>query len=435
MMDVRVAAAKTIAVTLREQGSLATVLPEHQSKVKPRDRALLQELCFGTLRYYPRLALILEKLLAKPFKTKDSDLQALLACALYQLMETRIPAHAAIGESVQAAVGLRKNWAKGLINGVLRRFDREKGAICEELSQSRQFQSAHPRWLVDALDSAWPGHSDVIMAGNNQRPPMTLRVNRQQYSRDNYAKILEKSGFGCQMSALSADALVLHQPTDVADLPHFAEGGLSVQDEAAQLAAQLLDVQPKQRVLDACCAPGGKTCHLLELEPSLDVVALDIDEQRLARVQQNLNRLRLNAQLIAADASATDRWWDGQPFDRILLDAPCSATGVIRRHPDIKVLRRRADIAKLAALQLQLLEALWPLLAPGGKLLYATCSVLPQENTALVEQALQVLPGAQALPLNTDWGHTTTIGRQLFPQPQGHDGFYYALLQKRPTTD
>ncbi|MDM3870454.1 16S rRNA (cytosine(967)-C(5))-methyltransferase RsmB [Porticoccus sp. W117] len=434
-MDVRVAAAKAIAATLREQGSLATLLPECQSKVKARDRALLQELCFGTLRYYPRLALILEKLLAKPFKPKDNDLQALLACALYQLMETRIPPHAAIGESVQAAVALKKQWAKGLVNGVLRRFDREKDAICDEFSTSRQFQSCHPQWLIDALDAAWPADSDTIMAGNNQRPPMTLRVNRQKHSRENYAKILEKEGFGFQMSAISADALVLDQPADVAELPHFAEGGVSVQDEAAQLAAQLLSVQPNQRVLDACCAPGGKTCHLLELEPSLDVVALDIDEQRLSRVQQNLDRLQLAAELVTADACAVEQWWDGRQFDRILLDAPCSATGVIRRHPDIKVLRRPADIAKLAALQLQLLQALWPLLRDGGKLLYATCSILPEENNALVERALQELPGAQVVALDggghADWGCTTATGRQLFPQPQGHDGFYYALMQKQ----
>ncbi|MCV6603863.1 MAG: 16S rRNA (cytosine(967)-C(5))-methyltransferase RsmB, partial [Porticoccaceae bacterium] len=319
MMDVRVAAAKAIASALREQGSLATLVPEFQGKVKPRDRALLQELCFGTLRYYPRFALILEELLSKPFKVKDTDLQALLACALYQLLETRIPPHAAIGESVQAAVGLKKHWAKGLINGVLRRFDREKEAICSQLAEKFLYRWAHPQWLADALQAAWPEDWQAILEGNNQRPPMTLRVNRQKTSRESYMKVLQSADIGCQKSVISADAIVLDQPADVAALPHFAEGWLSVQDEAAQLAAQLLDAQPGQRVLDACCAPGGKTCHLLEREPTLDVVALDIDESRLTRVQQNLERLQLNAKLVAADASATGQWWDGQRFDRILL--------------------------------------------------------------------------------------------------------------------
>ena len=429
-MDVRVAAAKAIAGTLREQASLATLLPEYQEKVKPRDRALLQELCFGTLRYYPRLTLIVKKLLAKPFKPKDSDLQALLACALYQLMETRIPPHAAIGESVQAAVALKKAWAKGLVNGVLRRFQRESEVICSQFSESPQYQWAHPQWLSDTLKKAWPTHWQHVLDGNNQRPPMTVRVNQQKISRNQYAKILEDAEVGFQISAISPDALVLNQPKDVAELPHFDAGWVSVQDEAAQLAAQLLDAQPGQRVLDACCAPGGKTCHLLERQPDLDVVALDIEDNRLQRVQQNLDRLQLNAQLVAADASATKQWWDGKPFDRILLDAPCSATGVIRRHPDIKVLRRPADIAKLAALQMQLLRALWPLLKDGGKLLYATCSVLPEENNKLAEQAMQELPGARVVPLNADWGHATATGRQLFPQPHGHDGFYYALFRK-----
>ncbi|UTW44519.1 16S rRNA (cytosine(967)-C(5))-methyltransferase RsmB [bacterium SCSIO 12696] len=429
-MNVRVAAAKAIAGTLREQASLATLLPEYQENVAPRDRALLQELCFGTLRYYPRLALILEQLLAKPFKPKDSDLQAVLACGLYQLLETRIPAHAAISESVQAVVALKKHWAKGLVNGVLRRFQREQGAICTELSSNPAFASAHPPWLENAIRDAWPQHWESIVNGNNQRPPMTLRVNAQKTRRQAYIELLEAAGMDCQSSAISADGVVLAKPQDVAELPNFQQGWVSVQDEAAQLAAQLLDAQPGQRVLDACCAPGGKTCHMLERQADLTVVALDIEDNRLQRVQENLQRLELQAELIAADGCATEQWWDGRGFDRILLDAPCSATGVIRRHPDIKVLRRREDIAKLATLQRQLLMALWPLLNPGGKLLYATCSVLPQENDSLVQAALPQLPDAQVVTIDANWGCATTTGRQLFPQPHGHDGFYYALLQK-----
>ena len=430
VMDTRVAAAKVIAATLREQASLATLMPEFQAKVKARDRGLLQELCFGTLRYYPRLDAILKRLLAKPFKPKDTDVQALLACALYQLTETRIPAHAAIGESVQAAVGLKKAWAKGLINGVLRRFQREQGDICSELADNPAFRSAHPQWLQEMLNQAWPQQAEAIFAANNARPPMTLRVNPLKTDRESYAILLKNAGIGFEKSIIAEDALILSRPVDVADLPHFGEGWVSVQDEAAQLSAPLLDLQPGQRVLDACCAPGGKTCHMLECQPTLNVVALDIEVERLERVRQNLHRLQLDARLVVADASDPDSWWDGEPFDRILLDAPCSATGVIRRHPDIKVLRRRQDIAKLAVTQAQLLHKLWPLLKPGGKLVYATCSVLPQENNATVASFIAQQPDAQVVPLAADWGEATTIGRQLFPLPGSHDGFYYAVLQK-----
>ena len=433
-MDVRVAAARVIAATLREQASLATLIPDYQRKVKPRDTALLQELCFGTLRHYPKLAVILQQLLAKPFKAKDTDVQGLLACGLYQLMETRIPPHAAIGETVQAAVGLQKMWAKGLVNGVLRNFQRQQESILSQWADDPAFQTAHPDWLRSAIQAAWPQQAQAIFVANNHRPPMTLRVNQQKTSRENYAKLLENDGIGFEQSEISEDALILKRPLDVAELPHFSQGWVSVQDEAAQLCTGLLDIHSGMRVLDACCAPGGKTCHILERQPKVDMVALDIEEARLQRVQENLDRLQLQAQLISCDAANTDKWWDGAAFDRILLDAPCSATGVIRRHPDIKVLRRREDIDKLAAVQQQLLRALWPLLKPGGKLLYATCSILPAENDQLVAAALQQLPDGHLVPLHADWGQRTTTGRQLFPCIEGNDGFYYALLQKAPVT-
>ena len=429
-MDCRVAAAKVIASTLRGRASLATLIPGFQTRVKPRDRALLQELCFGTLRYYPRLEAILGLLLARPFNAKDIEVQALLACALYQLTETRIPAHAAIGESVQAAAGLKKVWAKGLVNGVLRRFQREQADIFAELAGNSAFQFSHPGWLREQLIRAWPQQAQDIFAANNARPPMTLRVNRLKSDRESYAELLENSGIGFERSSISPSALILNKPLDTVELPHFDRGWVSVQDEAAQLSAGLLNLQPGQRVLDACCAPGGKSCHMLEQQPNLELVALDIEAGRLQRVRQNLDRLQLNAQLVAADAGDPGSWWDGKPFDRILLDAPCSATGVIRRHPDIKVLRRQRDIAKLATVQGQLLRELWPLLKPGGRLVYATCSVLPQENNDTVTVFAETQPDAQVLPLEADWGVATATGRQLFPRLGGHDGFYYAVLRK-----
>lgn len=429
-MDVRVAAAKVIAATLREQASLATLIPEYQSKVKARDRALLQELCFGTLRHFPKLEAILGKLLAKPFKAKDTDVLAALACALYQLNETRIPPHAAIGESVQATVGLKKIWAKGLVNGVLRRYQREQQDILHSLAGNPAVATAHPKWLRDAIQTAWPNQAASIFAANNDRAPMTLRINRLQTDREGYTKLLEQADIGYKPSKIAPDAIILDAPMDVSSLPHFADGWVSIQDEAAQLSGHLLDVSSGQRVLDACSAPGGKTCHLLEQCDDLQLTALDIDEERLQRVQENLDRLHLSARLMACDAADTNNWWDGQQFDRILLDAPCSATGVIRRHPDIKVLRRHEDIVKLAKIQANLLDALWPLLKPGGKLLYATCSVLPTENSDAVSAFLDRQHDASEQPLPDHFGMAAQHGRQLLPQIGGHDGFYYALLIK-----
>lgn len=433
-MNVRVAAAQIIAAILRDEGSLSSLLPVYLAKVNERDRGLLQQLCYGTLRFYPRLQAYLQQLLAKPFKAKDLDVEAILACSLYQLLETRIPPHAAVNEAVATAVSLKKTWAKGLVNAVLRRFLREQGMLDERLAKDPVFRTAHPAWLLKMLGQAWPDQLDDIVAANNQQPPMTLRVNRRHGDRQSYQKQLEEVDIGASLTEFSADGLQLLQPCDVAALPGFSEGDVSVQDEAAQLAPSLLDVTPDQRILDACCAPGGKTGHLLErLDGSGEVVALDVSPLRLQRVAENLERLGLQAQLIAADAQDPGSWWDGQPFDRILLDAPCSASGVIRRHPDVKLLRTPADIAKLATLQLGLLRALWPLLAENGLLLYATCSVLPQENDEVIAEFSRSTAGVRVEPVSTDAGMETSMGRQLLPQLGGHDGFYYARLRKSAT--
>lgn len=431
-MQVRVAAAKVLLAVTRDGTSLSQCLPSVLAQVAERDRPLLQELCYGTLRWYPRLNAVLNELLEKSFRAKDYDIHVLLACALYQLMETRIPDHAAVNETVATIKKLKKPWAKGLVNGVLRRFIRERDSLDAQLSDKGAYRHAHPKWLCKRIEQAWPQQAATIFAANNHPGPMTLRVNQRRQSRTEYLATLQAANIAAKATPLSADGVQLLKATGVDAIPGFAEGKLSVQDEAAQLAAQLLQLEPGQRVLDACCAPGGKTCHILEREPRLaELLALDIDDSRLDRVRENFERLNVKAKLLAADAVATDEWWDAQPFDRILLDAPCSATGVIRRHPDIKLLRKPDDIARLAVLQAELLDALWPLLKSGGKLLYATCSILPEENDASIANFLARQSDADVMEIRADVGMQTPLGRQLLPTIDSHDGFYYALLAKK----
>lgn len=430
-MNPRLAATRALAAVLAGRASLGSSLPEQLAKVDPRDRALAQDLAFGTARWQPRLSLLAEKLLQKPFKAGDRDLEALLLIGLYQLFHTRIPAHAAIGETVGCVDKLKKSSAKGLLNAVLRRAQREYDSLLPALEHDPAARLAHPRWLQKALKARWPEHWEAIATANNLHPPLILRVNRRQGSRDAYLAELAAAGIDAVPCAFSADGIRLLQPQDVTALPGFAAGRLSVQDEAAQLAAELLELAPGQRVLDACAAPGGKTCHLLEREPGLaEVVALDADAGRLQRVEQNLARLGLTARTLAADGRAVADWWDGTPFQRILLDAPCSATGVIRRHPDIKLTRQASDIAPLVQLQGELLDALWPTLEVGGILVYATCSVLPEENSSNLAAFLARTPGARELDIPAPWGLAQPHGRQLLPQPDGHDGFYYCKLIK-----
>ncbi|RAU48477.1 MULTISPECIES: 16S rRNA (cytosine(967)-C(5))-methyltransferase RsmB [unclassified Pseudomonas] len=435
-MNPRLAAAKAFAAVLSGKASLNSSLPAQLDKVDDRDRGLTQDLAFGTARWEPRLSALAAKLLQKPFKAADTDVQALLLVGLYQLFYTRIPAHAAIGETVGCADKLKKPWAKALLNAVLRRAQREGEALLTELEHDPVVRTAHPRWLQKALKAAWPEHWEAICTANNAHPPMILRVSRRHKTRDQYLQLLEDAGVAATASTFSQDGIVLTEPGDVRSLPGFAEGWISVQDEAAQLAAELLELAPGQRVLDACCAPGGKTCHLLEAQTGLSgVVAVDLEAKRMVRVKENLDRLGLSADLIAADARDTEQWWDGKPFQRILLDAPCSATGVIRRHPDIKQTRQADDIPALATLQGELLDALWPTLQVGGILLYATCSTLPTENTEVIEAFLSRTPGARELDIagqagNPPPGLKQPHGRQLLAQVGGHDGFYYAKLIK-----
>jgi len=430
-MNPRLAAARALAAVLSGKASLNSSLPAQLDKVDERDRGLTQDLAFGTARWQPRLDLLAAQLLQKPFKAADADVQALLLVGLYQLFYSRIPAHAAIGETVGCADKLKKPWAKGLLNAVLRRAQREGEELLAGMKRDPVVRTAHPRWLQKSLKAFWPEQWEAICAANNAHPPMILRVNRRHHSRDAYLALLAEAGIGASACQYSRDGIVLAEACDVRGLPGFAEGWVSVQDEAAQLSADLLELAPGQRVLDACCAPGGKTCHLLEAEAGLaQVVAIDLEAKRLSRVRENLDRLQLDAELIACDARDTASWWDGKPFQRILLDAPCSATGVIRRHPDIKLTRQAEDIPALATLQGELLDALWPTLEVGGTLLYATCSSLPTENTEVIDAFLARTPGARELDLATTAGLRQPHGRQLLAQEGGHDGFYYAKLIK-----
>ncbi|HWV14759.1 MAG TPA: 16S rRNA (cytosine(967)-C(5))-methyltransferase RsmB [Cellvibrio sp.] len=430
MLSVRAAAAQILGKILQGQGSLSSLLPTLQAKVNEKDRPLLQELCFGTCRFHPQLSAYIECLVDKPLRAKDSDIQALLLLGLYQLLHTRIPDHAALSETVEVARALKKPWATTLINGVLRKFQRDKSKFDKLLAQNFAFQSNHPAWIEGVLRKYWPEQIDEIITANNIHPPFTLRLNTHKVSREEYLRQLDTQGINAKATQFSPYGITLEQACDPRELPLFPEGGISVQDEAAQLSADLLELSPNLRILDACSAPGGKTGHMLEREPSLEVLALDADERRLARVRENLLRLNVQATVCSGDASQPESWWDGKLFDRILLDAPCSATGIIRRHPDIKILRTPEELDRLAKLQLQLLNKLWPLLKPGGILLYATCSIMPKENTHIIESFVNRHPDAICDELAPDWGLAQAYGRQLLPQSTAHDGFYYARLRK-----
>jgi len=422
-------AALTLGRVLQQQRSLSGLLPDAIEKVELKDKALLQELCYGTLRWYPKLQFLLNQLLSKALKPKDSDIQGLLLIGIYQLLYMRIPDHAVISETVDVCRALKKQWATKLVNGVLRNMQRQQASLLAEFAGEAPVQYAHPKWLIKAIAEAWPEQAEDIYAANNNHPPFTLRLNTALTQREDYLKHLPEN-LSASANAFSETGLTLAQACDVFELPGFTEGKISVQDEAAQLAAPLLGAENGERILDACCAPGGKTGHILESATELKLQALDSDAKRLVRVQENLDRLQRQATLICGDALDLAQWWDGETYDRILVDAPCSGTGVIRRHPDIKLLRKPADIDKLAALQGSILDALWQTLKPGGRLVYATCSIMPKENTETVEAFLQRTSDAKEDVLNVAWGMPQVCGRQLLPQNNGHDGFYYAVLSK-----
>lgn len=430
--NIRALTTQLLGQILNDGRSLSQALPHFRNQCQtPQDAAFLQALVYGVLRFYPRLCFICDQLLQKPIKTKEIDLYYLAVIGLYQLMFMSIAPHAIISETVEAARVLNKPWATGLINAILRNFQRQSQTLLSTIHSNEIAHYAHPKWLLETIKSAWPTEWQAILTANNESPPLSLRVNQQKITRDDYLKTLETEGFPADTILETPAGITLKTAVDITKLPGFNDGLFSVQDGAAQFAAQLLTLKPNLRVLDACAAPGGKTTHILEKEPNLQtLVAIDIAPARTTLIQENLSRLHLSATVITADTNKPNIWWDGQLFDRILLDAPCSATGVIRRHPDIKYLRQPNDMVKLALQQKQLLQTLWPLLAPNGLLLYATCSLLPTENSDVINVFLTQEPSAKIVPISLPIGLAQTAGHQILPGQGNLDGFYYALLTK-----
>lgn len=383
-------------------------------------------LVFGVSRQYYRLAAVADCLMQKrPAKT------AVFACILMGLCELLYldtPEHAVVSETVGLLRGKSLQFARGFVNALLRRACREKAEL-QAFLQTLKDKGLAP-WLAERIKTDWPEHAPDILAASDCQAPMTLRVNARQSSTPEYLKRLQDAGIAASACQFSADGVVLKTPLDVTEVPGFLDGVVSVQDEAAQLACALLEVQPGMRVLDACCAPGGKLCHILE-QVSAEVTGLDADASRMRRVLENCTRLGLAPRLLVGDAAHPDTWWDGRLFDRILLDAPCSATGVIRRHPDIRLLRTPKDVEKVVMLQRQLLDALWPLLAPEGILVYATCSILQAENAHQTAGFLAARDDCLLQTPSTLWGHPTGFGTQILPGEFGMDGFFYCVLRKK----
>lgn len=424
----RAVAAQIILQVLDQGKSLSTLIPEAQAELDGKDVPLVQEISFGVCRVLPRLELIIRQLVKKPLKNKTRLVHCLLLVGLYQLLYLRVPAHAAVSEVVNATKPLKLDSFRALVNGVLRRFLREQDRILAKAD--KHWHTLHPDWLVNKLKNAYPNWREIIEA-NNQKPPMWIRVNPQYCKAEDYRSLLADFAKNevDQPACLPECAIQLSKPLAVQQLPQFEQGWATVQDAHAQWSALLLNTQNGELILDACAAPGGKTTHILELAPQAKVIALDIEKNRLKRVEENLKRLNQTATVICGDASQPEQWLEQNVmFDRILLDAPCSATGVIRRHPDIKWLRQENDIVELVALQQRILKALWQRLKPNGTLLYATCSILPEENREQIEHFLEQTPNAQLEPMQ--FHAETVLYKQFLPQQAGGDGFFYAKLRK-----
>ncbi|MBY8036088.1 16S rRNA (cytosine(967)-C(5))-methyltransferase RsmB [Vibrio fluvialis] len=425
-MNVRAAAAQVLFQVVDKGQSLSMALPAAQQNIRPRDHALLQEICYGALRYLPRLESIANALMDNPLKGKQRVFHHLILVGIYQLSFMRIPAHAAVGETVEGAQDLKGPRLRGLINAVLRNYQRNQEQLDAQAVSHNAGKYGHPSWLLKLLQNAYPQQWEAIVEANNSKAPMWLRVNHQHHDRDAYQALLNNENIDSSVHSQAEDALKLAAPCDVTKLPGFEKGWVSVQDAAAQLSLHYLQPQDGELILDCCAAPGGKTAHILERTQGSEVVAIDCDDTRLKRVHDNLKRLNLSAKVVCGDARYPQEWWKGSQFDRILLDAPCSATGVIRRHPDIKWLRRAEDIAALAELQREILDAMWQQLKPGGTLVYATCSITPQENVLQVKDFLARTSDAQLVGSELD-----NPGRQILPGEEDMDGFYYAVLTKQ----
>ncbi len=423
MQKIQLAASKVVSQVLVQGRNLNQIL-ENTLNAKPAwnpaERGAIQDLCYGTIRFYGQLKAVLELLLHKPLA--DESIEYLLLVALYQLQYSKATQHTVVDQAVRAAQTIQPQ-AGGLVNAILRNFLRQRADLLEKVITRREALFSHPLWWITELNAQYGvAVGTAILEAGNLHPPMTLRVNAQCGKVAEYQALLEEQGMHAAL--IAPDALLLDRPVNVEKLPGFFNGWVSVQDAGAQYAATLLDIRNGMRVLDACAAPGGKTAHILETK-FVELVAVDKDAKRLQRVAENLERLGLEAHLTAGDAAQPESWWDGKTFDRILADVPCSASGVVRRHPDIKWLRRREDLDAFAVQQLEILNALWPLLKPDGKLLYATCSVFKQENDQVVAQFLAAHKEARRLTVTLP----DDVHGQLLPNEQ-HDGFFYALLHK-----
>ena len=394
--------------------------------------ALSQQICYGVARNWYYYDHAIELLLNKPLPEKHQDLKLILMAGLYSIDNLKRPQHASVNHAVESAVSLGKPWAKGLLNAVMRRYGRESIALRPKLNQSEEAKLNHPKWLIKMITEDWPGRPEIFECNNNQAP-MTLRVNTSKITRDAYLQKLSKNKIEGKISKISEVAIMLSEASHAEALPGFLEGEISIQDEAPQLVPSLMNLRPGMSIIDACAAPGGKTCHLLETDPTLKICAIDRDKKRVRLINDNLERLNLTAEIVTQPFEEYDT---DQQFDRILIDAPCSATGVIRRHPDIKLLRTKSDVDKLAVIQLNLLSRALDLLKIGGELLYTTCSILRQENDEIVSQFLNKDPRGRLLRVKfakekeTPNVVRTEFGLQLFPTEKGHDGFFYASIRK-----
>jgi 16S rRNA (cytosine967-C5)-methyltransferase len=432
--NLRALAARCTFAVVDKGRSLSDELPQQIAKIDIKDKGLLQELCYGVLRHLPELEHDVRDFIKKPFSGKQRVGHFLLLVGIYQIKYTRIPDHAAFNETVSACKPLKCDHLKGVINGVLRNFQRQQTQLTgkslptvPKLPEAIAFN--HPSWFIKKLQSGYPDNWQDILKANMQRPPMWLRVNVLHHSIDQYLTLLVAEKIAYSYVDEKSSAIRLTDAIDVNNLPGFQLGWVSIQDGAAQQAALLLDCQPDDNVLDCCAAPGGKTCHILEYSPKIKALtAIDIEASRLLRIHENLQRLNLQAQVITADASTPEKWWNGVLFDRILLDAPCSGTGVIRRHPDIKWLRKSQDIAVLADLQQDILKNVWSLLKPGGTLLYATCSVLPEENSQQIQHFVAENSDAEHIAITNN---VNDVGWQILSNDNSMDGFYFAKLVKK----
>ena len=428
LQNPRIAALKALSEVLDENINLGD--SEALAGLRDsRDNALARNLTYGVLRWLSALEWIASKLLVKPLKKREIEVQCLLLLGLQQLWHDNTASHAVVNETAECARLLGKPWAVGLINAVLRRFQREQETVLKKLEASGK-QYAHPDWLLKEIQSDWPLQWQEIIDANNRQAPLWLRINRRQADDAALRDELKSAGFVVNEHVFARDAISITPAAAVVKIPGFEKGWLSVQDPAAQLARDLLDPKTGDRILDACAAPGGKTAHLLESCEGIELTVLDRQAKRIEQVDQNLNRLGLNAETTVADAAAIDTWWKGEKFHKILLDAPCSATGVIRRHPEIKWLRSSGQVDSVVEIQAGLLAALWPLLEPGGLFVYATCSILKRENSQQIHKFLEQHPDAAAEIPAVEWGLADTFGRQILPGDARMDGFYYAVLRK-----